>query len=446
MAEFVKPSRPIGVRLCNKRSSCWHGTVGALPDPTWAKPRLWITMRYGRRLLYHADQAGRDLMKETPTLHQLGALVSQQISPEDVPQEAWPEIIGTALSHGLAPMLLWVTKQTAPGLVVEPLWTPVIRMTRKAGIQYVALDAARKRVSAALAAAQIPSLWLKGIALAHTIYPQPVLRSMSDLDVLVPFEQRENARQVVAGLGYHFQDTGGQLLRPTEALQHSLTHHYQLNSDSVTLELHFRLLGGFDELISPENQTWFWTQTLSIPDDPDFTILQPEAHLLYLMAHLSLQHKEEDSLLRQYFDLHQLVKSTDIDWDKTVEWAGKLGWSEVVERDLNRSVRYFSTPIPASVFTRLQENRSNDRSGGLSLRFQGKGSRWSRVAMKSKRLPLKDRVVYLFRLLVPPKPYMQARYGLSGNRFIYHFYLYRWFDVTQEITRAMWNRLKRGIE
>jgi hypothetical protein len=385
-------------------------------------------------------------MKDTPTLHQLGALVSQQISPEDIPQDAWPEIIGAALSHGLAPMLLWVTKSGAPGVVIEPLWTPVIRMTRRVAMQYVALDAARKRVDAALAAAQIPALWLKGIALARTIYPQPVLRSMSDLDVLVPYEQRERARQVVEGLGYHFQHTGGQLLRPTEALQHSLTHHYQLNSDSVTLELHFRLLGGYDGLISLENQNWFWTQTMPVPGDPGFTILQPEAHLLYLIAHLSLQHKEQDALLRQYFDLHQLVKSTAVDWDKTVEWAGKLGWSEVVERDLNRSAQYFSTPVPASAFARLQENRSTDRSGGLALRFQGKGSRWNRVAMKSKTLPLKDRAVYLFRLLVPPKPYMQARYGLSGDRFIYRFYLYRWLDVTQEITRAMWNRLKRGIE
>ena len=41
-----------------------------------------------------------------------------------------------------------------------------------------------------LAAAGIPSRVLKGVALAHTAYPQPELRVFGDVDLLVPSARR----------------------------------------------------------------------------------------------------------------------------------------------------------------------------------------------------------------------------------------------------------------
>ena len=149
-------------------------------------------------------------MKKPSMLCQLGALVSRQVDPREITQAVWPEIIGASLQHNLAPMLLWVVKQSAPEVITEPLWTPVITSTHNVGIRYIILNAAREQVSAALGDAQIPSLWLKGIALGHTVYPQPVLRPMGDLDVLVPYERRESALRVMEGLGYHFFQTNSQ--------------------------------------------------------------------------------------------------------------------------------------------------------------------------------------------------------------------------------------------
>lgn len=106
-------------------------------------------------------------MKETPILYQLGVLISQQISAKDIPQAAWPEITRVAIQHGLAPMLLWIAKQSAPDIIFEPLWTPIITATRIAGIRYMTLETSRKQVTMAFDTAQIPSLWLKGIALAE---------------------------------------------------------------------------------------------------------------------------------------------------------------------------------------------------------------------------------------------------------------------------------------
>ncbi len=129
------------------------------------------------------------------------------------------------------------------------------------------------------------SLWIKGIALANTLYSQPFLRPMGDLDVLVPYDQRESTLQVVERLGYHFYETNGQLMSSKEALALNLTHHYHLIggiNDSVVLELHFRLPSADNELLPLDKLAWFWTQTTPLQTSQQFTIPQTEAHLLYL--------------------------------------------------------------------------------------------------------------------------------------------------------------------
>jgi hypothetical protein len=389
-------------------------------------------------------------MKETPTLHQLGALVSRQIRPQDMPPEAWPEVIGAAFQHGLAPMLLWVTKQDAPDIVTEPLWSPVIATTHSMAIRYVTLDAARKQVSLALEEAQIPALWLKGIALAHTVYPQPVLRPMSDLDVLVPYEQRENALRIVEGLGYHFYEMTGQLVGPEKILHLNLTHHYHLKggiNDSVVLELHFRLLGTNNKLLPLDKLLWFWSQTAVLQNSSQFTIPQAEAHLLYLCAHAILQHGEEDTLLRQYFDLHQLITHTTMNWEKVIAQAGMLGWGYAVERALTIVVRYFSTPIPEAVFAELQRSHpKHDAAAVRAERIRGRGSRWELTLLRLQELSFADRMEMVFRFLLPPKAYMRRRYGLRPNQLVWPLYLYRWFDQGQDMMWAIGARIARAVK
>ena len=70
--------------------------------------------------------------------------------------------------------------------------------------QQIRFEYAQAQVQTALAEANIPAMWIKGSALAHTIYPKPSLRPMCDLDVLVPYDRREAAFEEVTQLGYHF--------------------------------------------------------------------------------------------------------------------------------------------------------------------------------------------------------------------------------------------------
>jgi hypothetical protein len=386
-------------------------------------------------------------MRESSTLCKLGALVSQQINPKDVPKEAWHEIIEAALQHGLAPMLLWVTKQSAPAIVTEPLWTPIIIATRGTGVRFISLEAARKQVSMALDAAQIPALWLKGIALAHTVYPQPTLRPMSDLDVLVPYEQQHAAIHALESAGYLSLDKHSVLDRDRDARLAEKMIRYNNKfiigtANPVDLELHYRLLSTDDVLLPREKLALFWSQTKFVDD---LLILQPEANLLYLCAHSVLQHGLGDLRLLRYWDIHQLITSTTVDWKKVVDQAVALKWTYGVERALQLSISYFRTPIPKTVLAELKSRRPAD-DYVPHARFKGRGSRWRNTVVSLEKLSTKEKVFVIRKITFPSRDYMRFRYNIRPNIPVWPYYFYRCFDQGSDLLWAIWNRFTNGAD
>jgi hypothetical protein len=385
-------------------------------------------------------------MKETPTLCQLGALISQQISPEDISEEAWHEIMSAALQHGLAPMLLWVAKQNAPEIVTEPLWTPIITATRGTGLRFVSLEAARKQVDMALDAAQIPALWLKGIALAHSVYPQPTLRPMSDLDVLIPYDQQLAAIRALESAGHLSLDKNSVLDRDQDARLAEKMIRYNNKfvigtSNPVNLELHYRLLSTDDVLLPREKLPLFWSQTEFLDG---LLVLQPEANLLYLCAHCVLQHGLEDFRLLRFWDIHQLIVSTGLDWKKVVEQAIGLKWTYGVEQALQLSISYFKTPVPKDVLAELKSRRPAD-DYVPHPRFKGKGSRWRNALVSLDKLSTREKVLVIRKICFPSREYMRVRYSIRPNVPVWPYYLYRWFDQGSELFWAMWSRSTHAI-
>ena len=68
------------------------------------------------------------------------------------------------------------------------------------------LDGELGRVMKALGEAEVQVVLLKGAALVQTVYDDPALRPMGDLDLLIPEDQLDLAERIVRGLGYDFFD------------------------------------------------------------------------------------------------------------------------------------------------------------------------------------------------------------------------------------------------
>jgi hypothetical protein len=397
------------------------------------------------------EMSSRNITRLDPShpLFTLGALITRKITPQSVPDDDWQRILSEALHHGLAPMLLWTAKQAGLNHMDHPTWTLVLNWSRQAAVQQALYDLAQAEVEAAFVQAGIPVLWLKGIALAHQFYPQAALRPMSDLDMLVPYERREEALALAQQLNFDFYVDDSHMIGFDEILNRKLGHHYHLRGgigDRVVLELHYRLLGIDLTLITPEQMAWFWQQQQTV-NGPygSFQTLKPDAHLLYLCAHAILQHGLTVTVLRQFLDLHQILTQEDLDWPALVQSAVDLKWTFAVEQALQISQGFFDTPVPPGVLEELRARRSRDENVTRAITLSSRGAQWERMRRALRNLPWQDRLRLMVRVVLPAPDYMLRRYSIRRRRLVWFYYPYRWFDQARAIAWWTWQRFVTGF-
>src|SRR6185503_12220500 len=92
----------------------------------------------------------------------------------------------------------------------------------------LAQDREHARALAALVAAGVETIVLKGPVLARTVYPERSMRGYADLDVLVRQERWLDAHRALLGLGYTcVQDLSGP---PPKVAEHKAYYHTQYMS------------------------------------------------------------------------------------------------------------------------------------------------------------------------------------------------------------------------
>lgn len=146
----------------------------------------------------------------------------------------WSQLTALANAQRIAPLLYWHLREHDihyPSEVRRTLGATLIRERAIAAAQTATLT----EIIAALRAASIPSVVLKGGALAHLLYPEPGLRPKEDLDILVPPDAGEAARAVLCELGFHAPPPSSRYDR----LQHHLPiAHRQTGDILVYVEIH----------------------------------------------------------------------------------------------------------------------------------------------------------------------------------------------------------------
>ncbi|MGZ4412199.1 MAG: nucleotidyltransferase family protein [Gaiellaceae bacterium] len=114
----------------------------------------------------------------------------------------------------------------APGLV-------------RAAVQTLAVDAAAAEVLRSLRRAGLPSLLLRGPAVARALYDEDELRAYVDVDLLVSPASREQAETILRELGFELLANDAELKghRPVHA------HEWTRDGDRVSVDLHRTLSG-----------------------------------------------------------------------------------------------------------------------------------------------------------------------------------------------------------
>ncbi len=390
---------------------------------------------------------------QSDPLHRLAALISGQAPAHSLlnptsdtePTGIDAGLIQAAVRHGVGPLLLWRRQQEglpAIGAAAPAALAQLAEERNRAAVHFMLATTAQAQLQAALDAAAIDCIWLKGIVLAQTVYPAPELRPMADVDVLVPYAQREQALAVARALGY------AQEMPLLFDGSETLKHHYHLAAQALRplrLEIHFRLLGVIDRILTVEELAWFWHYSIETSRaGVRFPILAPEAHLLYLCAHAMLQHGEADFKLLRFYDLHCLATQTpDLDWALVVRGAAHLRWTYAAERALSLAQEYFATPLPQGLLAELAAARPPHEVTAHVTRRQLPRSTSETVLHDLAMMGWRDRVRTLFGIVLPPAEYMRRRYALRAGRQLPGAYLRRWGHMAQDAARVLQRNLRR---
>jgi hypothetical protein len=186
------------------------------------------------------------------------------------------------------------------------------------------LEARAEESLAALAAAGIDVVVLKGAALAATTYGSFAARPMNDLDLLVDPSRAEEARSVLFGAGW--------MTNPWQPGDSNFRTHHHLpplidtGGKGLRLEIHRELLPPGHPFRMPTRGVWRDLRLVTVGAGPAF-VLPANLHAVHLAIHFAWSHAMRVGAWHAFRDLATLDRAGLIDWEEFVQLALLTGAS-----------------------------------------------------------------------------------------------------------------------
>jgi len=319
-------------------------------------------------------------MAVAPMERLLAALQSLALDPE------------TATAERVAPLLFSGSPDTD---------SPVLRKAyyETAARNMLLLDALDELTSA-LASRGVRPVVLKGADFATSLYPSAALRPMSDLDLWVAPEEVTLAESALASLGYR---PGAPDMTPglTRAIRHARLYVGGAKND-VAMDLHWSLVGHDTDRRAP-SLDWFRERCVDSRASKA-SRLDATASLLYLAAHMKLQHYDERAPLIWLSDFYLLSQRPEVDWQVLFDAARSFRWEAALAATAAevQARLGIQLPSPLAAYARAVSMAIPDHKGGAE-------HAWNELATLSFR----GRAALLKAFLFPSPSYVRFRYRPS---------------------------------
>ncbi len=279
------------------------------------------------------------------------------------------------------------------------------------------------------------------MALAIALYPDPALRPMHDIDILLPVEAIQDATR-------RLQSSGRRLVSSEHAPGFTLAHGYELFFDDCTttpalrIEVHLAPWSYQPPNAKP-GLTWFWRRTESMMwQGRRLLVLDPTAQLLHLAIHV-VHHGGRRAHLLWYHDIYLLWlwRGAEIDWRDALAQARLLGWEAALHSVLTNLTTMFDVSLPPELMDWLSGDQTQ-MVGFASLRnLSAPDPTRTRSVIESLRHRSWDqRRRFLLCVLAPHPAFLRARYPLSPAWAWPLLYPYRWLDLALDILRTLLHR------
>lgn len=359
--------------------------------------------------------------------------------PHELPAPAsipWPEVLRLVGPSNVASVVHAVTREmrtTLPDAARETLEQAYYRTVAANTLCLHQLTQLREGLSTL----GTPLLLLKGAALAQALYPEPALRLIGDIDVAVPLEGVPACREALLAMGY----TPGQVEEhPGSLLAHSNQELFLPPAPyRTTVEVHWHILD-VPYYLRRVPMGWFWehTESLEIAGGA-FRVLDAEANLLYLPAHLALHHRfwGWHSLL----DLALLVVQNQgrLDWERIGAAAQSFELLEVLRATLDRLEACWPA-LPLGEARRSLKGLVPSRMDARLFRLLTAESRSNVLDWYTTLVSLPgvgDRARFVWTYLLPDSAYMRHRYGVKAGWHLPYWYLVRLIGGLVRMLRAL---------
>jgi len=345
----------------------------------------------------------------------------------------WAEVPAQAETQGLGPLLYWHLKAAgiSPPLAIKrELQSLYLRHRHANQVRSRALV----EILTAFEAEGIPARVLKGAALAWLIYPEPGLRAMRDLDILVPTAQARQAQQLLQELDFSAPLPGSTEPLPDKHLALASRRDEGLQ---VSIELHHNLFHAFD----PASMTM--TDLTGPPLEFEVNgvtayALGPEDMLWHLSQHIAYH--------ASIWEPIRLVWVADLVGFAN-RFAAQTDWAKVARLyplALNMlSLFHFVSPLSAEL-QRLAPLKIGPEPQGVGLEFEG----WPRFSWRRLRGDGQAWSEIGRRTFAPSAWWLRLHYGLNSHqslawyrRFRHPLYILGPFYLAEKI--RLWQARRR---
>jgi hypothetical protein len=363
----------------------------------------------------------------------------------------WNRLAEAAEEEGVAPLVGWKMTHDGQGWPAD-IPVDVRRSLNRSYYNTAAHNAMLYqelvRILNSLAEDEISTVVLKGAAFAATLYPDPALRPMRDLDLLVPREDLPTALERMESLGF----VGTQELAPRH--NHSLRHHasfYKNENRQIAVEIHWTLVTSLLDGRSPSTD-WIWEQVrpkqevnvvLFAEEEPlEIQVLSPESTLLYLASHALIQHNIASSPLIWFYDVDQLIRhhGSDLDWEALLAQAEEIGWLEALLAALLVAEELFGTEVPAGVHAKLEGRHRQEVARLLDASIPVARTNTAIFWSRWKNLNWRGRSALILAFLFPAPAFVRHRYQPKPRWTWPLYYVYRWLAALHDAARTVLQR------
>jgi hypothetical protein len=256
---------------------------------------------------------------------------------------AWDDLARIGAYHRLEPLLHWQAERRHKELAIPPelraRWKAafVASSRQQLGMQYEIRTLSRQ-----LDAAGIPSILLKGSFLAFHAYPDPALRPLRDIDILVPEDRVLEAYRLMLSTGATPSVDEAQLDIVVGGGEHHLPPLVTARRFAV-VELHRQIQSfsaaprGRDPRLLAD--LWSARSLLPVAGVP-IGYPSPTDMLLHLVLHAAQNHDLNNGPLTLP-DIAFLLRGHAVDWPRFWGSAERLGVERAATLLLDLTVRYW---------------------------------------------------------------------------------------------------------